>query len=74
MWLALYYLEIGDVEKGKELFLWAVKHTTHLGFLPEQIDKFSGEPAWVMQLAWSHAMFIIVLDKLKKISKEALNG
>ena len=74
LWLALYYLEAGDIEKGKELFLWAAKHTTNLGFLPEQIDKFSGEPAWVMQLAWSHAMFIIVLDKLKKISKEALNG
>ncbi|MBE5812287.1 MAG: glycoside hydrolase [Clostridiales bacterium] len=74
LWLALYYLEAGEIEKGKELFVWAVKHTTNLGFLPEQIDKFSGEPAWVMQLAWSHAMFIIVLDKLKKISKEALNG
>lgn len=74
LWLALYYLEAGDVEKGKELFLWAAKHTTNLGFLPEQVDKFSGEPAWVMQLAWSHAMFIIVLDKLKSVSKEALNG
>lgn len=74
LWLALYYLEAGDIEKGKELFLWAAKHTTNLGFLPEQIDKFSGEPAWVMQLAWSHAMFIIVLDKLKNIGKEALNG
>lgn len=74
LWLALYYLEAGDVEKGKELFVWATKHTTHLGFLPEQIDKFSGEPAWVMQLAWSHAMFIIVYDKLKKIGREAVNG
>ena len=68
LWLALYYLECGDVEKGKELFAWAVKHTTNLGFLPEQIDKFSGDPAWVMQLSWSHAMFIIVLDKIKKIN------
>ena len=68
LWLALYYIEAGDVEKGKDLFLWSAKHATHLGFLPEQIDKFSGEPAWVMQLAWSHAMFIIVLDRLKKIN------
>lgn len=67
LWLALYYLEAGDIERGKELFMWAVKHATHLGFLPEQVDKFSGQPAWVMQLAWSHAMFIIVLDRLKKI-------
>lgn len=68
LWLALYYLEAGDFEKGKELFGWAVKHSTRLGFLPEQVDKFSGEPAWVMQLAWSHAMFVIVLDKIKKIN------
>ena len=68
LWLALYYLESGDIEKGKELFAWSVNHTTNLGFLPEQIDKFSGEPAWVMQLAWSHAMFIIVLEKLKNIN------
>jgi len=65
LWLALYYIEAGDIERGKELFMWSVKHSTSLGFLPEQVDKFSGEPAWVMQLAWSSAMFIIVLDKLK---------
>ena len=45
--------------------MWSVKHSTALGFLPEQVDKFSGEPAWIMQLAWSSAMYIIVLDKLK---------
>lgn len=74
LWLALYYLEVGEIEKGKDLFLWSAKHATNLGFLPEQVDKFSGEPAWVMQLAWSHAMFIIVLDKIRKISKEAIDG
>jgi len=65
LWLALYYIESGDIEKGKELFMWAVKHSTALGFLPEQVNKFNGDPAWIMQLAWSNAMFIIVLDKLK---------
>jgi len=66
LWLALYYSEIGDKNRAKDLFNWAINHTTNLGFLPEQIDKFTGEPAWVMQLAWSHAMFIIVLDKLSE--------
>ena len=74
LWLALYYLEAGDIEKGRGLFDWAVNHATHLGFLPEQVDKFSGSPAWVMQLSWSHAMFIIVHDKLKNINREAMNG
>lgn len=66
LWLALYYIEAGDLEKGRDLFMWAVKNATNLGFLPEQVDKFTGKPAWIMQLAWSAAMFIIVLDKMKK--------
>ena len=56
----------GSQEKCKEKIVWATKNATNLGFLPEQVDKFTGEPAWVMQLAWSHAMFIIVLDKLSE--------
>lgn len=69
LWLALYYIEVDDIEKAKELFKWAVKNSTNLGFLPEQIDKFTGKRAWISELAWSNAMFIIVLDALKKHSK-----
>ena len=66
LWLGLYYAEIGEVEKCKEKLMWAVKNATRLGFLPEQVDKFNGGPAWIMQLAWSSAMFIITLNALKK--------
>lgn len=66
LWLGLYYAEIGEVEKCKEKLMWAVKNATKLGFLPEQVDKFNGGPAWIMQLAWSSAMFIITLYALKK--------
>jgi oligosaccharide amylase len=66
LWLSLYYIESGELERGRDLFMWAVKHCTSLGFLPEQVDKLSGDPAWVMQLSWSHAMFVIILDKLRK--------
>lgn len=66
LWLGLYYAEIGEAEKCKEKLMWAVKNSTHLGFLPEQVDKFHGGPSWIMQLAWSSAMFIITLDALRK--------
>ena len=35
------------------------------GFLAEQVDNKKMEPAWVIGLGWSHAMFVLVLDKLK---------
>ena len=65
LWLGMYYAEIGETEKAKELLKWAVKSATNLGFLPEQVDKFSGDRAWISQLSWSSAMFIILLDRLK---------
>lgn len=64
LWLALYHIKAGQIEKAKGYFNWAVKHRTKLDFLPEQIDKNTGNPAWVIPLTWSHAMFIIVLFEL----------
>lgn len=64
LWLALYYIKIKNFEKAKEYFNWAVTHHTQHGFFPEQVDKLTGEPAWVIPLTWSHAMFIIVLFEL----------
>ncbi|MGE5474135.1 MAG: glycoside hydrolase family 15 protein [Ignavibacteriales bacterium] len=64
LWLALYHIKSGEIEKAKGYFNWAVKHRTKLDFLPEQIDKNTGNPAWVIPLTWSHAMFIIVLFEL----------
>ena len=65
LWLAMYYATIGDMEKCKEKIIWATKSATNLGFLPEQVDKFNGKPAWIMQLAWSSAMYIIALNTIK---------
>lgn len=64
LWAALYNIERKNYEKAKEYFWWAVRGTTEQGFLPEQIDKLTGRPAWVIPLTWSHAMFVLVLDKL----------
>lgn len=66
LWAALYYIETREFEKAKSYFDWAVNSRTHLGLLPEQVSKDSGEPCWVIPLTWSHAMFVLVLDGLKK--------
>lgn len=64
LWVALYYIEVGNIEKAKSYFEWSVKSCTKLGLLPEQVNRDTGEPCWVIPLTWSHAMFVLVLDKL----------
>ena len=67
LWLALYYIEKGNIERAKELFDWTTNHADEMNFLPEQIDKNSDKTIWIRQLAWSHAMYIIVKAKLAEI-------
>lgn len=67
LWLADYFIEAGDKKKAKECFEFVVKTCTGHGFLGEQIDNATMKPAWVIGLGWSHAMFIIVLEKLLKM-------
>ncbi len=64
LWLALYFLEIGENKKAKECFDFVVATSLENGMLGEQIDNSTMKPAWVIGLGWSHAMFIITLEKL----------
>lgn len=64
LWAALYHIERKSYAKARRYFDWAVKSVTDQGLLPEQVDRETGKPAWVIPLTWSHAMFILVLDGL----------
>lgn len=64
LWAALYNAELGDYEKARNYFDWAVGGRTELGLLPEQVDRATGKPAWVIPLTWSHAMFVLTLFRL----------
>jgi glucoamylase len=64
LWMALYRIRNKELDKAKELLKWAVKYKTSLSFLPEQVNKDTGEVAWVVPLTWSHAMFVLVLLEL----------
>ena len=67
LWLAEYYLQYGSKTKARECFDFAVIGSSNLGFLPEQVNNETMDPAWVIGLGWSHAMFIDVLKKLYSI-------
>ena len=67
LWMTLYYLEIGEKKKAKETFDFVLKTAGKHSFLGEQIDNSTLKPNWVIGLGWSHAMFIIVLEKLNML-------
>ena len=64
LWMTLYYLESGEKKKAKETFDFVIKTVGKHHFLGEQVDNETLKPNWVIGLGWSHAMFIIVLEKL----------
>lgn len=68
LWLALFRIKQKQYKKAKELIDWVVKHKTDIGLLSEQIDKENGTPAWVIPLNWSHAMFIVTVQRLARSS------
>ena len=64
LWMTLYYLETGEKKKAKECFDFVVKTAGKHYFLGEQVNNETLKPNWVIGLGWSHAMFVIVLEKL----------
>ena len=64
LWMTLYYLENGEKKKAKETFDFVLKTAGKHSFLGEQIDNNTLKPNWVIGLGWSHAMFVIVLEKM----------
>ncbi len=64
MWMTLYYLEKGEKTKAKETFDFVVKTVSKLNFIGEQVDNNTLSANWVIGLGWSHAMFILVLEKM----------
>ena len=64
LWMANYYLETGENKKARECFDFVLKTSGMHGYLSEQIDNNQMAPAWIIGLGWSHAMFIITLEKM----------
>lgn len=64
LWMALYHLECGEKSKAIQELKFAIIGAAENGLLPEQVDNDTLTPIWVMGLGWSHAMFILVLEKL----------
>ncbi|GBF34068.1 glucoamylase [Desulfocucumis palustris] len=72
LWLSIYMSLKGERKKAEELIRWAERNSSQTGLLPEQADKNTGGPAWVLPLNWSHAMYVLAClaykGKLKGIN------
>lgn len=61
LWVAQYYIQHKDAERGKQLIDWTIAHALPSGILSEQIDPEAGTPLSVAPLVWSHAELINTL-------------
>jgi GH15 family glucan-1,4-alpha-glucosidase len=58
LWLGLYRRQTGDHAGFERALDYARRVATPLGLLPEQVTE-EGRPAWVVPLAWSHALLVL---------------
>jgi GH15 family glucan-1,4-alpha-glucosidase len=60
LWLGLYRRLVGDDDGLDAALGWTRSRATPLGLLPEQACP-DGSPAWVLPLAWSHALLVLAV-------------
>jgi oligosaccharide amylase len=67
LWLAEYYISIAntkeDLQPARDIFEWVASHTLPSGVLSEQLHPHTGAPVSVAPLTWSHAGFVIAINK-----------
>ncbi|MFH1682846.1 MAG: glycoside hydrolase family 15 protein [Candidatus Woesearchaeota archaeon] len=74
LWLAEYHINLAkkkeDLEPAIRIFNWVTEHALETGLLPEQINPHTGSPLSVAPLTWSHAGFVIAVNKyLQKLDE-----
>ncbi len=67
LWLAEYYIaranNTQDLKPAIDIFNWVSQHALSTGALPEQLHPYTGDPLSVTPLTWSHAGFVIAINK-----------
>jgi glucoamylase len=58
LWLGLHRRQARDEAGFRRALDYVVSRATPLGLLPEQVHP-DGSPAWVVPLAWSHALLVL---------------
>lgn len=61
LWMAQYYVEIGDHAKADNVLKWVLSQASTTGILPEQISPLDNSFISVAPLTWSHAEYVASL-------------
>jgi glucoamylase len=74
LWYAQYLIEKADSRdellESVAFLKWVAERALRSGVLAEQVNPFTGEPVSVSPLTWSHAAFIITVQRyLKKLEE-----
>jgi GH15 family glucan-1,4-alpha-glucosidase len=74
LWYAQYLIERAinkeEMDESIEILNWVSQRALLSGVLAEQINPLSGEPVSVSPLTWSHAAFVIAVQRyLKKLQE-----
>lgn len=71
LWLAQYYIRIGELSKASDVIAWVESRTLSSGVMAEQVHPINGSPISVTPLVWSHAEYInTALDLTQKTSQD----
>ncbi|MGO9612080.1 MAG: glycoside hydrolase family 15 protein [Dissulfurispiraceae bacterium] len=74
LWYAQYLIEKAKnkeaLQKSIPILNWVSERALRSGVLAEQVNPFSGEPVSVSPLTWSHAAFIIAVQRYLKMFQE----
>ncbi len=71
LWLAQYYLEIGNHEDAHDVLEWVQRAAGKTGVIGEQIDPVSKKDVSVAPLAWSQAEYVsTLLDTITGAQRE----
>ncbi|HYB83765.1 MAG TPA: glycoside hydrolase family 15 protein [archaeon] len=63
LYLAMCYVEANALAKAKKMIEWATERASPTGLLAEQVNAFDGGSVGVLPLGWSHASYIIAVQK-----------
>lgn len=69
LWRAEYYLNVGEVEKAREILDWVMNKQSQAGVFPEQFEPDTGKWLSVSPLTWSQAEWVSALIDLIAISE-----
>ncbi|MEZ5336238.1 MAG: hypothetical protein R2741_13930 [Methanolobus sp.] len=58
------------IDEALKYIKWSLEGSTGAGLLPEQVNKFTGRPAWAIPLCWSCALMLDNIMQLDEIQKK----